>query len=189
MTSLSFAIDPTTAADSAEVEDLLDQCFGLSRRTKTTYRLREGEAPVAALGHVARDCSGRLIGANSFWDLRIGDAGVPALLLGPLAVAPDLQGLGVGRALMRHGIADAHALGHELIILVGDEPYYCRVGFRQVTPGQLILPGPVDPARLLYLELKPGALHASQGLVLGKRRFNGLRDTRWKPAAPRAEQG
>lgn len=189
MTTLSFAITTATEADAAEIESLLDQCFGLARRTKTTYRLREGEAPLAALCHVARDPSGRLVGANSFWELRIGDAGVPALLLGPLAVAPDLQGMGVGRALMRRGIADARYLGHTLVILVGDEPYYGRVGFRQVLPGQLLLPGPVDPARLLYLELEPGALQAARGLVLGRRRFNGLRDTRWQPAAPAGEQG
>jgi predicted N-acetyltransferase YhbS len=189
MNVLSFAITNASAADSAEIEELLDACFGLARRSKTTYRLREGEHPVAALCHVARDPSGRLIGANSFWNLRIGEAGAPALLLGPLAVAPDLQGKGIGRALMRQGIADSRELGHRLIVLVGDEPYYARVGFRQVPPGRLLLPGPVDPARLLYLELVPGALEAVSGLVLGARRFNGLRDTRWRPAARAGAQG
>lgn len=189
MKPIAFAIAPETGSDAAEVEDLLDQSFGLARRTKTTYRLREGERPVTALSHVARDPAGRLIGANSFWNLRIGEAGVPALLLGPLAVAQDLQGMGVGRALMRRGIADAREFGHRLIILVGDEPYYGRVGFRQVPPGQLMLPGPVDPARLLYLELEPGALDTARGLVLGPRRFNDLRDTKWRPGGPTGEQG
>ena len=187
MNALTFAITTASAADSAEIEALLDACFGLARRTKTTYRLREGDRPVSA--HVAREPSGRLVGANSFWDLRIGEAGTPALLLGPLAVAPDLQGKGIGRALMRHGIAEARELGHRLIVLVGDEPYYARVGFRQVPKGRLLLPGPVDPARLLYLELVPGALETVSGLVLGPRRFSGLRDTRWRPAAPAKAQG
>jgi predicted N-acetyltransferase YhbS len=187
MTPLSFVIATACAADSAETEALLDACFGLARRTRTTYRLREGEHPVAA--HVGREPGGRLVGANSFWDLRIGEAGAPALLLGPLAVAPDLQGRGIGRALMRHGIAEARERGHDLILLVGDEPYYARVGFGQVPQGQLLLPGPVDPARLLYLELVPGALEAVSGLVLGPRRFNGLRDTRWRPAARAKAQG
>ena len=187
MNALSFAITPACDADSSEIEVLLDACFGLSRRTKTTYRLREGEHSVSA--HVARDPSGRLIGANSFWDLRIGESGAPALLLGPLAVAPDLQGQGIGRALMRRGIAESRELGHSLILLVGDEPYYARVGFRQVPQGHLLLPGPVDPARLLYLELVPGALEGVSGLVLGPRRFNGLRDTMWRPAARAGAQG
>ena len=189
MNPIPFELETATAEDSAEIERLLDQCFGLARRSKTTYRLREGERPVDGLSLVARDSSGRLVGANSFWELRIGEAGAPALLLGPLAVAPDLQGIGLGRALMQRGIADARELGHRLVILVGDEPYYGRVGFRQVPPGRLLLPGPVDPARLLYLELQSGALQPAQGLVLGPRRFNGLRDTRWRPEAPSAMQG
>lgn len=189
MHPLPFDIAPQTVSDAEEVESLLDQCFGLARRTKTTYRLREGERPVASLGLTARDEAGRLVGANSFWELAIGEAGVPALLLGPLAVAPHVQGLGVGRALMRRGIADAQDLGHSLILLVGDAPYYERVGFRQVPPGRLLLPGPVDPARFLYLELEPGSVEKAHGLVLGKRRFNGLRDTRWRPAIPTGEQG
>jgi predicted N-acetyltransferase YhbS len=189
MNPISFTITSETAGDAAEVEALLDQCFGLARRTKTTYRLREGERAVPGLSLVARDRSGRLVGANSFWELRIGDAGAPALLLGPLAVAPDLQGIGIGRTLMRRGIANAQDLGHRLIILVGDEPYYGRVGFRQVPPEQLLLPGPVDPARLLYLELEPGALQSVRGLVLAPGRFNGLRGTRSRPPAPTGTQG
>jgi predicted N-acetyltransferase YhbS len=188
MNAIQFSISPETPEDSPEVEALLDQCFGVGRRTKTTYRLREGEQPVSTLCHVARSPCGRMVGANSFWDLRIGEGGAPALLLGPLAVAPDLQNKGIGRALMHRGISEARDLGHRLIVLVGDEPYYGRVGFRQVPPGRLLLPGPVDPARLLYLELKPGALEAVQGLVLGPRRFSGLRDTRWRPVAPAARR-
>jgi predicted N-acetyltransferase YhbS len=189
MYSLPFTMAPQTESDSEEVEGLLDQCFGLARRTKTTYRLREGERPVDSLGMTARDETGRLVGANSFWVLAIGEAGTPALLLGPLAVAPHVQGLGVGRALMRRGIADARDLGHSLILLVGDAPYYERVGFRRVPPGQLLLQGPVDPARFLYFELEPGSLEKARGLVIGKGRFNGLRDTRWQPAQPTGERG
>jgi predicted N-acetyltransferase YhbS len=188
MNPIPFAITPETAGDVAEVELLLDQCFGVARRTKTTYRLREGECAVSGLSLVARHPSGRLIGAISFWELRIGEQGAPALLLGPLAVAPDLQGIGIGRSLMRRGIANARNLGHELIILVGDKPYYGRMGFRQVPPGRLVLPGPVEAARLLYFELEPGALESVSGLVLPPGRFNGLRGTTWRPAAPAAAQ-
>jgi len=145
--------------------------FGLSRRIKTSYRLREGEKPIAGLSFVANGGDGRLIGAISFWQVRIGEAGTPALLLGPLAVCPALQGKGIGRALMRQGLDLATAMGHGLVILVGDEPYYGRVGFKRLPEGRLTLPGPVDPARLLYLELVAGALDAAGGLVLSPSRF------------------
>jgi predicted N-acetyltransferase YhbS len=83
-----------------------------------------------------------------------------------LAVHPARQSRGIGLALMRQGIARAKAKGHELIILIGDAPYYARVGFQQVPLGQMDMPGVFDPKRLLYLELKPGALGKAKGLAL-----------------------
>jgi len=171
MSAPAFVIQPERSSDQPLIEDLLDQVFGLSRRIKTSYRLREGEKPIAGLSFVANDADGRLIGAISFWQVRIGEAGTPALLLGPLAVCPALQGKGIGRALMRQGLDLATAMGHGLVILVGDEPYYGRVGFKRLPEGRLTLPGPVDPARLLYLELVAGALDAAGGLVLSPSRF------------------
>jgi len=171
MSAQKFHIVPERPGDQPFIEDLLDQVFGLSRRAKTSYRLREGEKSVEGLSFVALDDDGKLIGAVSFWHLFIGEGGMPALLLGPLAVSPALQGKGVGRALMHHGLDLARGMGHRLVILVGDEPYYARVGFARLPEGRLILPGPVDPARFLYLELQPGALNDAEGLVLPPARF------------------
>ncbi len=153
------------------IENLLDQVFGLSRRTKTSYRLREGECPLDGLSFVAQTPIGEILGAISFWALHIGKSGTEALLLGPLAVDPKYREKGVGRALMRHGLTEAGGMGHRLVLLVGDEPYYSRVGFQKVPAGRLLLPGPVDPDRLLYLELRHGALSEACGLVLSPRRF------------------
>jgi len=50
---------------------------------------------------------------------------------------------------------------------VGDEPYYARMGFKRAPPGRIVLPGPVDPARLLYCELQPGAFEGVSGKVRG----------------------
>ena len=104
---------------------------------------------------------------------------------GPLAVHPQRQNLGIGLALMRRGIGIAKAQGHRLMILVGDAPYYARVGFAQIPEGRLIMPGPVEPKRLLALELAPDALAGVEGLVLSPARFNGLHDTTW-PRSPAA---
>ena len=59
----------------------------------------------------------------------------------------------------------ARAGGHRLVILVGDEPYYNRVGFKRVPHGRLTMPGPVDPARLLYCELVEGAFEGLKGAI------------------------
>jgi predicted N-acetyltransferase YhbS len=162
----SFILSETQASDHDAIEVLLDAAFGLGRRTKSSYRLREGNVAVPGLSLVARDPAGGLAGNISFWPLAIGEAGTPALLLGPLAVDPGHQGLGIGLALMREGLARAQAQGHRLVILVGDEPYYSKVGFHRLPEGRLIMPGPVDPNRFLYRELRPHALDGVSGVVL-----------------------
>ncbi len=171
MSECSVTIVPALPDHQPAIEAILDRAFGLARHTKTSYRFREGETAVPGLSFAAVLPDGGIAGAISFWHLRIGDDGRPALLLGPLAVDPALQARGIGRALMRHGIAEAQRLGHELIILVGDMPYYARVGFARVPDGKLLMPGPVDPDRLLYLELAAGSLAACNGLVLPPSRF------------------
>ncbi len=125
------------------------------------------------LSRVVREAELGIVGTISYWPLRIGAAGTPALLLGPIAIHPLRQNRGIGMALMRETLARARTAGHGLVILVGDAPYYARVGFMQVPEGQLLLPGPVDPKRLLFLELRSGALSAARGLVLPPHRFSG----------------
>jgi predicted N-acetyltransferase YhbS len=162
----SFVIEPQKPGDAAFIEAMLDASFGIGRRVKTSYRLREREEAAEGLSFVARDPSGLLVGAISFWHLRIGPDRAAALLLGPLAVHPDHQAQGIGLALMKQGLAVAKGQGHGLIILVGDAPYYARVGFQPVPEGQMLMPGPVDLRRLLALELKPGMLAGAHGLIL-----------------------
>ena len=165
---MSFKLSPVIelASDHAAIENLLDLTFGLGRRTKTSYRLREGSVAVPGLTLVIRDSEVGLAGAISYWPLVVGKAFTPAILLGPLAVHPARQNLGIGRALMIESLAAAKTLGHELVLLVGDAPYYARVGFKKLPDGLLQLPGPFDPARFLYLELVEGALDGVSGLVL-----------------------
>jgi len=151
-------------ADSRAIEALVDRCFGPGRYAKTAYRLREGVAPDPRLSFVAvKSADGVLLGSVRFWPVAIG--GEPSLLLGPLAVEPELRGKGIGISLMQRGIEQAKALGYGTMILVGDEPYYARVGFSKLPRGRVQMPGPVDPERLLGLSLKSGALDALSGDV------------------------
>lgn len=158
------------ASDAVAIDQLLDLTFGLSRRTKTSYRLREGNFAAEGLSLVIRDAEFGLVGCISYWPLRIGEVATPALLLGPLAVHPQRQNIGIGRALMNVSLAIAKAQGHKLVLLVGDAPYYARVGFQPVPLGLMDLPGPFDPARFLYLELVESALNGARGLVLPPQR-------------------
>ena len=117
-----------------------------------------------------------MIGGIRFTEVRIWQAG-NVLLLGPLVVDPAYKGNGYGRALVQEGLTRARAQGFALVLLVGDMPYYARFGFVPVPPGQITLPGPVDPARLLVLELSPGALAGAVGQVRASR-ASGPRGTR-----------
>jgi len=86
-------------------------------------------------------------------------------MLGPLTVEPPFRSRGVGHALLERAINDARAKGHRLIVLVGDEPYYARVGFKPVAKGRMTMPGPVDYSRLLVLELVDGAFEGVSGPI------------------------
>jgi predicted N-acetyltransferase YhbS len=158
----ALAIRELRDSDSGEIRKLDERAFGPGRFTRTAYRLREGVAPDMALSCVA-SIGGMLIGANIMTPVRCGLA--PALLLGPLTVEPAFRSRGIGEALAQWSLDRARAAGHRLVILVGDEPYYKRLGFRRVPPGRLVLPGPVDPARLLYCELAGSAFAHVSGSV------------------------
>ena len=106
-----FHLEDQADSDLAAVEALLDSSFGIGRRTKTSYRLREGSSPIPGLSMLVRDAELGLSGTISFWPLCIGKAGTPALLLGPLAVHPQRQNLGIGLTLMREGLDAGEGAG------------------------------------------------------------------------------
>ena len=149
-------------ADSWARERLLDEAFGAARSDKTAERLREGRLPAQGLALAAKD-AGDLVGTLRMWHILAGE--VPALLLGPLAVAKAYRSRGVGRRLMAAALFRAARAGHRAILLVGDAAYYEPFGFSRRHTLELSLPGPVIEARFLGLELKGGALNGANGLV------------------------
>ncbi len=158
-----FAIRAERASDVVAREALLDACFGANRQMRTCQRLRDGRAPAEGLSlSVVRQ--GRLVGTVRLWHVSAG--GIPALMLGPLAVEASSRKLGVGAALMDHALAAAKARGHRAVILLGDAPYYARFGFSALKTGELSLPGPFERDRLLGLELTEGALDDARGMIV-----------------------
>ena len=159
--------------DASEMEELYDTVFGPTRRLLSSYRLREGVAPVAELGFVLRDAAGTLVAAICSWPVCIDHH--PALLVGPIGVHPIRQGEGFGGFLIRHSLsaaattlmpADAGEAGcWSRAVLVGDAPYYERFGFRRALATGVAFPAPTDPARILVHELVPGAMDGVTGKV------------------------
>jgi hypothetical protein len=157
-----FAIRAERASDVAAREALLDACFGETRHTRTCQRLRDGRAPAEGLS-LSAVRQGRLVGTVRLWHVSAG--GVPALMLGPLAVEASSRCYGVGAALMARAIAVAKTRGHRAIVLLGDAPYYARFGFTTARTGELALPGAFERGRLLGLELVEGGLDGAWGMI------------------------
>ncbi|SFK95137.1 GNAT family N-acetyltransferase [Methylorubrum salsuginis] len=151
------------ASDVAARERLLDACFGPSRFLKTSQRLREGRLPAQGLALTAVQ-DDQLVGTVRLWEVATG-CGRPALLLGPLAVDPAVQGAGLGGALMREALTRAADFGHAAVLLVGDAPYYARFGFAEARTAGLAMPGPFERARFLGLDLTPRALDGAAGTL------------------------
>jgi predicted N-acetyltransferase YhbS len=154
-----------TDADHAEMGRLHDTVFGPGPLTRTAYRIREGMPLHSRWCRIAR-AGGPLIAFARFTPVTVGGVG-RALMLGPVGVTKAFEGVGHARRLILRGAEAAAADGKRLVLLVGDLAYYGRLGF--VAAPHIRMPGPVDPARVLALELAPGAVQPCQGLVAADR--------------------
>jgi predicted N-acetyltransferase YhbS len=162
MSELILTILPETANDALEIERLHERTFGPGRYARSAFRIREGRRHVLELSFTAR-IGTLLVGSLRLTPIYIGET--PALLLGPLTVEPPFRERGVGSALINRALKEAETKGHKLVVLVGDEPFYGKAGFKRIAKDQVKMPGPVDPARLLVAELAPGAFDGVSGLI------------------------
>ena len=162
MNDISVIIQPEAPDDTVAIERLHERTFGPGRYAKTAYRLREQVEHIRELSFTAR-IGTLLIGSVWLSPIRIGEA--KALLLGPVTVEPAFRDRGVGQALIERALKEAKDKGHRLVILVGDEAYYEKSGFKRIPRGRATMPGPVDPARLLLAELAEGAFEGVSGSI------------------------
>jgi predicted N-acetyltransferase YhbS len=157
---LAYTLVAEKPEHAAAVERVVGRAFGPGRFAKTSERVRERGVLEPSLSRVALDDAGEVIGACRIWRV---EAGAPVYFLGPLAVDPAAQAAGLGLALTRDAVAACRAIGGDAIVLVGAERFFRPLGFTIVPSGRLVLPGPVDPNRLLWLELRPGGLDKVHG--------------------------
>jgi predicted N-acetyltransferase YhbS len=162
MNDLSLTILPETPSDAQAIERLHERTFGPGRYVLSAYRLREHVDHVLDLSFTAR-VGTLLVGSVRQLPICVGDT--KALLLGPLTVEPPFRGRGVGRALLDRALKEAKAREHRLVVLIGDEPYYGRVGFKIIPNGRATMPGPVDYSRMLVAELVDGAFTDVSGAI------------------------
>src|SRR5271157_1626236 len=136
MTDLSLTILPERDVDAGPIERLHERTFGPGRYAKSAYRLREKVAHRPELSFTARVGS-LLVGSVRLSRIRVGET--KALLLGPLTVEPPFRERGIGYALIERALGEAKAKGYALVVLVGDEPYYGKCGFKRIPKGRVIM--------------------------------------------------
>lgn len=161
--SMTFALVAEKPEHAAAIEGVLDRAFGPGRHAKTSERVRErGARHEPSLSRVALNDVGEVVGVCRIYAVK---AGVPIFFLGPLAVDPSAQQAGLGLALVRDAVIACRAAGGVAIVLVGAERFFRPAGFSVAPKDRLALPGPIDPERLLWLELRPGGLDKVQGEI------------------------
>jgi predicted N-acetyltransferase YhbS len=171
MNDIAVTISPESADDAVAIEHLHERTFGPGRYAKTAYRIREITPHDLLLSFTAR-IGTLMVGSVRLSRIRVGET--PALLLGPLTIEPPSRSRGIGLKLIERALDEARKAGHRLVVLVGDEPYYNRAGFKRIPKGKVKLPGPVDPARLLVAELSDGAAADLSGAVRPEWEMAGL---------------
>jgi predicted N-acetyltransferase YhbS len=146
---MTITIQPLSTAHADDVEALLDAAFGADRHTRTAYRIRAGVTPIPELSFASYD-EGRLVGSLQSWPVALSDT--PLVLVGPVAVAPDVQRGGIGQKLMDALMA---AASDTPMVMIGDPEYYGRFfGFSADATAGWDVPGPVERHRLLAKNAK-----------------------------------
>ncbi|MFC3703442.1 GNAT family N-acetyltransferase [Devosia honganensis] len=158
-------VRPATPADDAFVEELQATAFGPGRFARTAFRVRE-RFPIDPSLSLIAEVDGTPCG--SVWMTPISVGGVRGYLLGPLATHPNFRKRGAGKLLAREVSRLALERGEgAFVLLVGDQDYYCPLGWKATPPGNIRFPGPVDPGRVLMLAGDENLVTAVKGAIAG----------------------
>ncbi|MGB7433023.1 MAG: N-acetyltransferase [Ahrensia sp.] len=160
-----FTLGLEAADDAAAIETLHEISFGPGRFARAAFRLREQGPHDPRVSYCAHDDDGQLLGSVRMTWVQTSGQSPRGMLLGPLAVQPTFKNFGIGKALVRAALDGARDSGADYVLLVGDPPYYEPLGFQRVTPGQITLPGPFDPRRLVIATMGSTAATDIVGLV------------------------
>ena len=160
MTDIAYR--PEGPQDAHLIDALIDRAFGPGRHARAADRLRENNTLLPDLSFTAWEGE-RLVGSVRMWPVTIG--GAPAAFLGPIAVEAQLRNHRIGQTLVERACEAAARAGWSAVLLVGDAPFFERVGFSAAPAKSVVMPGPVDQRRVLLKALREGGADGLAGLV------------------------
>lgn len=137
---MSIRIRKETATDAAAISAVTVAAFQNAAHTSHTEQFivtalrNAGQLSVSLVA----DDGGAVIGHVAVSPVTISDGTVGWLGLGPISVAPDYQGQGIGAQLMAQALAELRALGASGCVVLGEPGYYARFGFK--AEPSLVLP-------------------------------------------------
>lgn len=160
---MNILIRPETSADHESIRHVNRLAFGQDDEARLVDALRDGSFLRVSL---VAEQPGLVVGHILFSDLPIitGAGTVPALVLAPMAVLPELQNQGIGSVLVQRGLEACRQQGHRIVVVLGHPNFYPHFGFSPKLAGHLESPFSGKDS-FMALELVPGALDGVAGRV------------------------
>lgn len=158
-------VRPERPGDAAAIRRVHERAFGRPHEARLVDALRDAGAHVVSL--VVEDDAG-VAGHVLCSPVSVG------LGLGPVAVAPDRQGVGLGSLLVRRGLAECRRRGHGVVVVLGDPGFYRRFGFAPASARGLRCEYDAPDGAFMVIELVAGALGHRRGLVRYRPEFDAM---------------
>jgi len=156
-------IRPEEPGDHRAVRALNDSAFETPAEANLVDALRERARPVISL---VAEIHGAIIGHVMLSPVTLSSRPEPQIMgLGPMAVAREHRGEGIGSALVRAGLERCKSLGYGAVVVLGHPDYYPRFGFAPASRFDIDCEYEVPEETFMAIELRPGYLHGESGKV------------------------
>lgn len=172
-----YLIRQEKETDYKEVEKLVEEAFkditySDHKEHLLVKRLRKSDAFIDQLSLLAEG-DGNILGHIMFTRIVIKNEKNEhqSLALAPVSVLPAYQGQGLGSSLIKEGLELAKNLGFKSVVVLGDNKYYSRFGFKPASKWGIRAPFEVVDEYFMALELGYGELEGVEGTVVYSREF------------------
>ncbi len=152
--------------DVAAIREVQQRAFNQAQEGDLVDALRANGAVLLSLVAIA---ARRIVGHVMYSPVSVGNASGAAL--GPMAVLPEHQRLGIGRALIEEGHRRLEESRCPFVVVVGYPDYYPRFGFRPASEHGITCEWNVPDDVFMLLVLDPSRMRGVTGLAKYREEF------------------